>query len=57
MRKEASAPRISVEGIGDAEAFVLDEDRRVIIRNGGFVDAFSGYGVHRYKIPLRGTLN
>ena len=53
MRNEVSAPRIFVEGTGDTEALVLDEDRTVSIRNGEFVDTFPGYGVHRYKIALR----
>jgi hypothetical protein len=56
MRNQASEPRIFVEGIGDAVALVLDENRTVNIRNGSFVDAFSGYGVHRYKIALRSAL-
>ena len=56
MRNEASEPRIFVDGVGDAVALVLDENRTVSIRRGGFVDAFPGYGVHRYKIALRGAL-
>ena len=50
MRNEPSEPQISVPGIGDAEALVLDENRTVSVRQGKFTDAFAGYGVHRYKI-------
>lgn len=57
MRNEASSPKIVVEGVGDVEAVALDENRNVSIRNGGFVDTFSGYGVHRYKIALRDDLH
>jgi hypothetical protein len=53
MRNQASQPSIVVAGVGDAEAIVLDEDRTVRVRNGKFVDAFPGYGVHRYKIGLQ----
>jgi hypothetical protein len=57
MRNEPSQPRIAVEGIGDAVALVLDENRTVNIRNGELVDTFPGYGVHRYKIALQGALH
>lgn len=57
MRNAASAPEIFVEGTGDTEALVLGENRSVHIRNGRFVDAFPGYGVHHYKIALRDTFH
>ncbi len=57
MRNQASEPRIFVEGVGDSTALVLDENRTVTIRDGGFVDSFPGYGVHRYKIALRSALH
>jgi hypothetical protein len=57
MRNEASEPRILIKGLRDAVAVVLDENRAVSIRNGGFVDGFAGYGVHRYKIALQGALD
>ena len=57
MRNEASEAKISVDGIGDAVALVLDENRSVTVRNGGFIDAFPGYSVHRYKIELASALH
>ena len=56
-RNEALEPRVFVEGVGDAVALVLNENRTVSIRNGRFVDSFPGYGVHRYKIELRSALH
>jgi hypothetical protein len=57
MRNAASAPEIFVEGTGDTEALVIGENRSVRIRNGRFVDAFPGYGVHHYKIAPRDTFH
>jgi hypothetical protein len=50
MRNEPSEPQISVQGVDDAEALVLNENRTISVRQGKFTDAFAGYGVHRYKI-------
>ena len=42
--------RFTVEGIGDATAEVLGEDRQVAVKDGAFQDAFGGYDVHLYRI-------
>jgi hypothetical protein len=52
MTNSASQPRFTLESLTGAEALVLGEKRSVAITQGVFVDAFDGYGVHIYEIPL-----
>ena len=54
MNNSLSRPRFILEGVNETEAFVVGEGRNVTITRGGFEDAFGGYGVHIYKIPLTG---
>jgi hypothetical protein len=56
MQNQAAKVRFFVPGIGNASAAVIDEDRAVAVAGGVFEDAFTGYGVHIYRIPVaRGT--
>jgi hypothetical protein len=52
MTNSASRPRFTLESLTGLEALVLGEKRAVTISRGVFEDAFDGYGVHVYEIPL-----
>ena len=52
MTNSASRPRFTLESLTGLEALVLGEKRTVTISRGVFEDAFDGYGVHVYEIPL-----
>jgi hypothetical protein len=53
MRNQSCSASLTVPGVKDAVATVLDEMRTVGIHDGGFADTFAGYAVHLYKIPLQ----
>jgi hypothetical protein len=57
MTNSPSQPRFTLEGLDGIKAFVVGEKRDVAITRGVFEDAFPGYGVHIYEIPLKGTAN
>ena len=52
LRNRAAAASFAVRGLGEAEAEVLGEGRRLKIGGGFFDDRFPGYGVHLYRIGL-----
>ena len=54
MQNQPSTARLALREIHDAEAVVLEEGRSVAIRDGVLEDAFGGYAVHLYKIPIPG---
>lgn len=53
MRDRPTEPTFAIRGVGEAEAVVIGEGRRVKLENGAFRDRFAGYGVHLYRIALR----
>ena len=57
MTNSASQPRFTLEGFNGTEAIVVGEKRNVAIMQGAFEDAFDGYGVHIYEIPLTNAAN
>ena len=57
MTNSASQPRFTLEGLNGTEAVVVGERRDMAITGGVFEDAFDGYGVHIYEIPLNGAAN
>jgi hypothetical protein len=54
MRDRPVEPRFTLKGIGESEAVVMGEARKVKLHDGSFADSFAGYGVHLYRIALRG---
>ena len=54
MTNSASQPRFTLGELNGTEARVVGEKRNVAITRGAFEDAFGGYGVHIYEIPLNG---
>ena len=52
MRDQPAKVWFAVRGVRSATATVIGEDRRVAIGDGILDDAFAGYGVHLYQIPL-----
>jgi hypothetical protein len=52
LTNSASQARFTLERLNGTEAVVVGEKRNVTIARGAFEDAFSGYGVHIYEIPL-----
>ena len=51
MRRSATKAAFAVRGVpGKAVAHVLGEDRTIKVARGRFVDGFTPYGVHLYKI-------
>ena len=52
MQDLPSRPRLTVRGIREAYAVVLNEGRGIAIKDGGIEDDFDGYAVHLYRIPL-----
>jgi hypothetical protein len=52
MQDRPSRPRLKVRGIREADAVVLNEGRRIAIKEGVIEDDFDGYAVHLYRIPL-----
>ena len=52
MRDQPSSARLTIAGLKDAEATVIGEDRVAAVKNGVLEDAFAGYGVHLYQVPL-----
>jgi hypothetical protein len=52
MQDQPLTLRLTVRGVRDAEAVVLDEDRSIPVSNGVLEDTFAGYAVHFYRIPL-----
>ena len=57
MRNTPSMPWFAIRGLGDAEADVLGEGRKIPIRGGILYDSFAGYGVHLYRILLGEGMN
>jgi len=52
MQDAPSTARFAIRGLADAEAQVIGEDRAAAVANGILEDAFPGYGVHLYRIPV-----
>jgi hypothetical protein len=52
MQDAPSTARFAIRGLADAEAQVIGEDRAAAVANGTLEDAFPGYGVHLYRIPV-----
>jgi hypothetical protein len=52
MTNSASHPRFTLEKSSGADALVVGENRSVPITGGIIEDAFGGYSVHIYEIPL-----
>ena len=50
MYRRPEKPVITVKGVGDGEAEVLFENRRIPVKGGKIVDNFAPYAVHRYRI-------
>ena len=50
MRPETAQATFQLQGIGDATAEVLDEQRTLPVAGGTFADEFEPYGVHLYRI-------
>ena len=50
MDSAAGSASISLSGVGEGVATVLDEDRRIRLVGGVLHDSFSAYGVHLYRI-------
>ena len=57
MKNSPSRPRFRLEGIDDARAVVVDENRDVAVAQGFFEDSFDGYGLHIYEVPLTAARN
>lgn len=57
MTNFASQPRFTLEGVNGTEAVVVGEKRNVTLTRGTFEDAFDGYAVHIYEIPLTNADN
>ncbi len=57
MTNLASKTRFVLKGLNGTEALVVGERRNVAITRGVFEDAFAGYAVHIYEIPLNGAAN
>ena len=55
MTDSASQPRFALRGLDGTEALVVGEERHIAITQGVFKDAFGGYGVHIYEIPVNRT--
>jgi len=53
MANKASQPRLTLEGLDATEALVVGEERSLTFAQSSFQDAFDGYGVHIYEVPLR----
>ena len=50
MQNYPSAVRITADGLHDATARVIGENRSLTVSRGTFEDQFEGYGVHLYEI-------
>jgi hypothetical protein len=57
MANRASQPRFTLGGLHGTEVHVVGEKRGIAMTQGAFEDAFDGYGVHIYEIPLNDTAN
>ncbi len=54
MRDGATRGTFAIQGlVGNMQAEVLGEDRRIEVHNGRFIDEFDGYDIHLYKISPR----
>jgi hypothetical protein len=54
MENRASQPRFELKGLDGARVMDLVQGRSIPIAQSGFQDSFEGYGVHIYKLSLRG---
>lgn len=52
MNNSVSKARFTLQTFNGSEVTVLGENRNLEIKGGGFEDAFAGYDVHIYKVPL-----
>jgi len=52
MQNQPSTLRVAIRGLRDTKVVVLDEGRTITISSEVLEDAFAGYAVHLYKIPL-----
>jgi hypothetical protein len=52
MTDSATTARFAIDGVGQATAHVIGDERQVNITNGLFEDSFPGYAVHLYEIPM-----
>ena len=57
MDDQPASVVFTIPGIRDAEAIVLDENRRVPVHDGILRDFFSGYRVHLYEISDHKDIN
>jgi hypothetical protein len=52
MTNSVSQPHFALKSFNVAKTYVVGENRNVKLTEGVFDDAFEGYGVHIYEIPL-----